>query len=209
MHKTLKTKAWYLTASASPLGASPFGHLQPWRHIVHSTQSGMYASRSPVSGNFDKAPAGNSLASCACLHAACISRGKATACSNAAWADGAASNPAESCSCSTAVDPAATPAAYPAAAGVDVHLVQTIGSSAGGPMCSCVSSCRSREHAGRDNTWHGGECHAHAITTRMRLAKCSALDSQQVRTSCPSGAYVHLVSESIQTTATYALSEAF
>lgn len=128
--------------------------------------------RSPVSG-LCKTHAANCMATCSCLHAAC---------SNAALADATASKPAESCSCSTASDAAATPAAYPAAAGASRHLAQP----AGGSMCSVyVSPCSQEGHSGITKGMRGGECHAHAITTRTWLAGCSSSVQHLVRTFCP------------------------
>lgn len=145
----------------------------------------MYAGRSPVSGNFGKASGGHCLATCTCLHAACISHGKAPACSNAALADDTGSKPTSRCS--TGINNAAPPMADLAASGVKTHLSEGTASSEGRSVCSHVSSCRSNGDAGRANSWHPGECHAHAIFSRNWLTGCLGWNDQQVRTCYPLG----------------------
>lgn len=126
-----------------------------------------------MSDRIGKAPAANSMATCGCLQATC---------SNAALTDSTASDPATSCSCGTASDTAATSVAYPAAASVDAQFAQPIGSS----MCSLhVSAGTDAKHSGRPSALHGGECHAHAITSRTWLAGCAYSKKNPVRMSCP------------------------
>ena len=147
---------------------------------VNNAEPVQYASRSLVSGNLDKATPGHCLATCTCLHTACFSHGKASACSNAALADDTASTSAQGCSCSTGVDATA-----------QTHHTAGVASSAGSRTGNHVSSCRSKEEAARANLWHGGECHAPAISGRTGFARCLGRDSQQVVTMY---AFDHLTS---------------